>query len=64
MERWRFVDPMSPTLVQTTIAFADEIPDLDTARLADLLQIGLPHAEALADRAVLNAPVTIRRSVR
>lgn len=62
--RWRFVDPMSPALVQIAIDLANEMPDLDTDRLADLLQIGLPHADALADRALLDAPITIGRSVR
>jgi hypothetical protein len=62
--RWRFADPMSPALVQTTIDLANEIPELDTASLAKLLQIELPHASALATRAESEAPIRIIRSPR
>jgi hypothetical protein len=60
--RWRFADPMSPALIQTAIDLANEMPDLDTASLANLLQINLPHAVALADRAESEAPIRIIRS--
>lgn len=60
--RWRFVDPLSPSLIYTTIDLAHEIPDLDTAKLASLLQIDLSHASLLAERAELDAPIAIVRS--
>jgi hypothetical protein len=60
--RWRFVDPMSPGLVQTAIDLANEMPELDTASLANLLQIDVPHANALAKRAEAESPIRIIRS--
>jgi hypothetical protein len=55
--RWKFVDPISPALLQTAIDLAHEQPDLNTARLAELLQIDLSNANALADRVELEAPI-------
>lgn len=62
--RARFVDPLSPGLVYTAIDLATEDRSLDTARLAHLLQIDLPHAEALAEQAELAAMIKITRSPR
>ena len=58
---WAFENPLSLALIYSTVDLAKENPGISTKEIADLLQIGLNQAEALADEAFKDAGVKIIR---
>lgn len=58
----RFVDPVSPALVQTVIDLAKANPGIEIQQISNLLQVDLKQAEAIVDVAVKQTEVSISRS--
>jgi hypothetical protein len=50
--KWVFVDSLDSALTSTAADLARELPGIDVAELAELLQLDIPHAREVARKAM------------